>query len=889
MKRSVLRIASAALLAAGVLAGSAGIASAAESNVTRATLKNGMRIVVVRNTLAPVVTAMLHYRVGSNDQTIAGLAHAVEHTMFRGSRTLSSSQLMDTVDITGGNFDADTQAEVTRYFFTVPSQYLDIALRLERSRATGLLASQAGWEQERGAITQEVTQDNSNAFYRLFVKTQNAIVGGTPYAHNTLGTVNDFAHTIQAPQLQKFYATWYHPNNAIYLIVGNVDPQQTIAKIGSLFGDIPSAKLPTREPVNLRPVHSQLFRETSDQPFTLVLKGYRFPGFDSKDYAATEILSDILNSGRGEFANLVASGKGLGAEFQIQSFPKASVGVQFYAVPVTMKPEDADKLMRDVLNGYAKNGVPADLVQASKQREVAQLEYSATSIEGQAELWSQAVAVQGLVSPQSEIEALNAVTVSDVNRVAREYLNDAHVITGYAVPKNAGAVSAGSAPLAKENNAIPPSKHQPLPPWAQSILANLSVPAQTTHPIETTLPNGVKLVVQPEHSTNAVLLSGDIANNPQVQEPAGKEGVSDVMAGLFTYGSTSLDRIAFQTELDKIAANEQAGTSFSVQSLSKDFDRAVELLADNELHPRFEQQWFDIVKQQQVGALTGSVNSPDHLAEVAMNTALYPANDPLTRFSTPTSAGAVTLDDVKAWYANAYRPDLATIVVIGNVTPDQARATVAKYFGDWKSEGPKPNVFPPPAPPNKAATVNVPATGRVQSSVRLSQTIGLLRTDTDFAPMQVANTILTGGFYSSLLYHDLREVHGYVYNVNSSLNAGKVRSTFSVGYGSNPDKVLPAEQLVITDLQRMQTQPVEADRLLRAKAQLMGELPLREASYDQVAGQWLYYSRLGLPLDQSQIDARRALEVTSAQLQAAMRKWVRPGEFVRVVTGPASK
>jgi len=889
MKRSVLRIASAVVLAAGVFAGSAGIASAADNNVTRATLKNGLRVVVVRNTLAPVVTTMLNYRAGSNDQTIPGLAHAVEHMMFRGSKTISSSQLMDTVDITGGNFNADTQAEVTQYFFTVPSQYLDIALRLERSRATGLLATQAGWNQERGAIAQEVTQDNSNAFYRLFVKTQNAIVGGTPYAKNGLGTVKDFAHTIQAPQLQNFYSTWYHPNNAIYIVVGNVDPKQTIAKIDSLFGDIPAGKLPTRDAVKLRPVRSQLFRETSDQPFTLVLKGYRLPGFDSKDYAAAQILSDVLNSNRGDFANLVAAGKGLGAQFQVQSFPKASVGVQFYAIPVTMKPEDADKLMSGVLSGYAKNGVPADLVQAAKQREIAQLEYEATSIEGQAEQWSEAVAVEGAASPQAQIASLNTVSVADVNRVAREYLTDAHVITGYAVPKNAGAVSAGGGSLAKENNAIPPSKHEPLPVWARSVLAHLSVPAQTTHPTETTLPNGVKLVVQPEQSTNAVLVSGQIANNQQVQEPAGKEGVGDVMSGLFTYGSTTYDRIAFQTELDKIAANEQAGTSFSVQSLAKDFDRAVALLADNELHPRFEQQWFDIVKQQTVGELTGSINSPDHLAEVALNKALYPANDPLTRFATPSSVGTVTLDDAKAWYASAYRPDLTTIVVIGNITPEQARATVGKYFGEWKAEGPKPNVFPPAAPANSPSAVNVPATGRVQSSVELTQTIGLLRTDADFAPMRIANTILSGGFYSSLLYHDLREVHGYVYNVSTDLNAGKVRSTFSVSYGSDPDKVLPAERLVIADLQRMQTQPVEADRLLRAKAQMMGEIPIREDSYDEVANQWLYYSRYNLPLDQSQIDARRALSVTAAQLQAAMRKWVRPNAFVRVVTGPAPK
>ena len=157
------------LLAAG--------ANAASSDVARATLSNGLRVIVVRNTLAPVVTTVLDYEAGSDEQWIPGLAHATEHMMFRGSATLSSSQLMDAVGITGGHFDADTTPAITQYYFTVPSAYLDIALRAERSRATGLLMSQKLWAQERGAITQEVQQDQSNAFYRLFVKMQDRLIG----------------------------------------------------------------------------------------------------------------------------------------------------------------------------------------------------------------------------------------------------------------------------------------------------------------------------------------------------------------------------------------------------------------------------------------------------------------------------------------------------------------------------------------------------------------------------------------------------------------------------------------------------------------------------------------------------------------------------------------
>ncbi|MBV8727435.1 MAG: insulinase family protein, partial [Candidatus Eremiobacteraeota bacterium] len=138
-------------------------ASADSLPVTRATLPNGLKVVVVRDSLAPVVTTIMNYKVGGDDQPIDGLAHATEHMMFRGSKTISESQLSDISAITGGNNDADTQSEVTQFFFSMPSQYLDIALRLEASRARGLTLSQKAWDIERGAILNEVTQDNSIA------------------------------------------------------------------------------------------------------------------------------------------------------------------------------------------------------------------------------------------------------------------------------------------------------------------------------------------------------------------------------------------------------------------------------------------------------------------------------------------------------------------------------------------------------------------------------------------------------------------------------------------------------------------------------------------------------------------------------------------------------
>jgi len=190
-------------------------------------------------------------------------------------------------------------------------------------------------------------------------------------------------------------------------------------------------------------------------------------------------------------------------------------------------------------------------------------------------------------------------------------------------------------------------------------------------------------------------------------------------------------------------------------------------------------------------------------------------------------------------------------------------------------------------PPNAPSAVNVPATGRVQSSVGLVETLPIRRADPAWAQLELANAVLTGGFYSSLLFHDLREVHGYAYSVQSRVQAGRVRSTFRINYACDAGNIVPAEAQVQAVLTRLQREAIEPERLLRSKALLIGEIPIRESSYDGVTSQLIQYAALGLPLNQNVIDARAELDATPASVQAALARYVRPKGFVRVVTGPA--
>jgi zinc protease len=135
--KKYLRAAAVAALTIGLSFAALAPSFAQPLKVTRATLKNGLQVVVVQDPLAPVVTTMLNYRAGSNEQQYAGQAHALEHMMFRGTNDISQTQLFEISQLMGGFYDADTQAEITQYFFSVPSQYLDVALRLEADRMRG--------------------------------------------------------------------------------------------------------------------------------------------------------------------------------------------------------------------------------------------------------------------------------------------------------------------------------------------------------------------------------------------------------------------------------------------------------------------------------------------------------------------------------------------------------------------------------------------------------------------------------------------------------------------------------------------------------------------------------------------------------------------------------
>lgn len=861
----------------------------AETEVVRSTLNNGLRVIIVVDHLAPVAAVQINYLAGSNEAPAGfpGMAHALEHMMFRGSPGLSADQLATIMAAMGGESNADTQQTVTQYFVTAPAEDLEPALRVEAIRMRAVLASEDLWTKERGAIEQEVARDLSKPMYVFHTRLLAKMFAGTPYATDALGSKPSFDKTTGA-MLRKFHDQWYGPNNAILIITGDVEPARTMKMVQHIYGGIPSRTLPKRLHFKLAPLAPAVLDMKTDLPYGLAVVAYRLPGYDSPDYAAGLILSDVLDSQRARLYNLVTEGKAIYAGFSVEERVPATLGYAMAAYPKGDDGAELVKLLKGIIEDYSRDGVPAELVAAAKAQEIAEAQFAKNSTRGLAFAWSQAVAVEGRTSPEDDIKMIRRVTTADVSRVAQKYLHNEKAITAILTPRASGNPVDTAGSRSKEAFAPKGVKAVALPAWAKN-LETIKVPAPPPAPREFRLNNGLRLLVLPSQVSPTVSLYGEVRNRPDIQEPPGKEGVSSVLAKLFSYGTTTLNRLAYQKALDEIAANATAGTKFSLRVLSDKFERGAALLADNLLHPALPELAFRVVRRQGAGALAGERQSPDYHARRALLTALFPPSDPVIREATPETVKALSLDDVRAYYKKVFRPDMTTIVVIGHIEPERAHRVIAHLFGAWQDSGPQPDVDLPAVPPNKPSAHLIPDSSRMQDRVFLAQVGDLTRTSSDYYPLQVGMHVLSGGFYATRFFRDLREESGLVYTVGGQLVAGPNRSVLTIGYGCDPENVGKARAIIERDLRAIQQDEVSPDELKQAKILMLSQIPLSRASVKGIADLYLALARDRLPLNEPQRASSRIVGITAGEVRKAFARRIRPADLVQVTQGPAPR
>lgn len=393
-------------------------------------LANGLKVLLVESPKAPVVTVQIWYKVGSRNEVLgrAGLSHMLEHMMFKGTPKLGKGLFSKTIRKNGGNDNAFTSQDFTGYFENLAADRVDMALELEADRLRGLLLDDKEFQLEREVVKEERrlrTEDDPQSFLVESLFAQAFLMH--PYHWPIIGWFPDL-NAMTREDLKRHYDTYYVPNNATLVVVGDIKADTLLPTITRLFEPIPSRPLPAAQIVAEPEQHGErriVVKRDAQLPF--VMAGYRVPNFKDEDAYALTVLESILSHGKSSrlYRSLVYEQKSalaVGAEYNLL----ATDPELFYCFVVVKPGRTVEAVEQALYKEIAKlQAAPpqANELERAKNQVEAEYIFGQDSNFRQAMLLAQAETVgAGWQQVDRFVEQLRRVTAKDVQRVAARYL-----------------------------------------------------------------------------------------------------------------------------------------------------------------------------------------------------------------------------------------------------------------------------------------------------------------------------------------------------------------------------------------------------------------------------------------------------------------------------------
>jgi predicted Zn-dependent peptidase len=405
-------------------------------------------------------------------------------------------------------------------------------------------------------------------------------------------------------------------------------------------------------------------------------------------------------------------------------------------------------------------------------------------------------------------------------------------------------------------------------------------------PDEFTLDNGLKVLVVENHKLPRVSASLIIDNKPHAEE---KPATAALVSSLLGTGTENMSKDDFNEEIDFLGANVNFGSeSVYASSLSKFFPRVMELMAEGALKPKFTQEEFEAEKNKQIESLKSINKDVGSIASRVSAALAYGANHPYGEFATVENTEKVSLEDVKGFYKNYFKPANAYLVVVGDVKTSEVKKLAEKNFGSWEAGAPTAQELPQVANVNETQINLVDMPNAVQSELRLQNTIDLKMADEDYFPILVANQIL-GGSFGSYLNMNLREDKGYTYGARTSTGADKYASRF-VAQASVRNAVTDSAIVEsLKEIRRIKTEPVDAEMLENAKSKFAGDFVLRLEQPSTIANYALNIKTNDLDEDFYETFLEKINAVTTDDIQRVANKYYQTDNMRIVVAGKASE
>ena len=902
-RKSIFQLTVVTLLAATLSLGQAGfpyIGLAVQAQTTpvkqaalvqETILDNGLKVLIKPVRTAPAVSMYVWYKVGSRNEKKGetGLAHQLEHLMFKGTKA-RPVQFGQFFNLLGAQSNAFTTFDTTAYYATTGADKLDALLQLESDRMVNTVAGPEQLASEKTVVLSELDGYRNSPDSVLSEKIQETAFTTHPYRHTPIGDRDDVVKF--TPQMaQDFYQQNYGPNNATLVIVGNVDPKATLEKVKASFGQIPARAKPTTS-FPQEPPQTEERRVTVKQsgsvPILQML--YHAPKSTDPDIYALDLLDNVLNVGHSSRMYKALVETGIAASYSGDISPQVDPGwYELEAIPNSgTSLETLQQKMDAVLEQVKKEKVTPEELRRAKETARVSMFLGNDSIKNQAYALGYFETIYGdwrVIDKLSEHYA--KVTQEDLLRVAQKYLVSTNRTVGNFIPTSQGGIVSAT-------NPGKPESFSPSTPVDPATLAQYLPPlpktsnTQVAKPERGVLPNGLTYFILPNRSAPTVSVQLDL-NAGSGFDPKAKAGLASLTAGLLTSGTKTKSA----SEIARLLDNEgvrlgvsvrREKASLSAEALSEDTEKILKIGADVLRNPSFPLDEFNRKKARTLVGLKAELDDPGTVARRNFYQSLFSENHPFHSQPTPESIQSLTPQDLKKFHRQYYRPDNATLVVVGDVDPAQVKGWITEYLGTWKAQGKALQLTATTPQPNPKESV-IELSGKQQTEVFLGAP-GLSRKDPDFYAAQVLNQILGGDTLSSRLGKRVRDQLGLTYGIYSAFVTGKLAGPFIVVMQTNPQDTEKAIDETLKEINRFRMEGPTDVELANAKRSLIYEFPLEFLDNDDLGDIILSQEEYGLGRDYPERFNSLVDKVDQAAVKRIAEKILDPKMFTKIIVQP---
>ena len=867
------------------------------------TLPNGLKVVLHRDPSVPRVTVCVAYHVGSKNESAGrtGFAHFFEHMMFRGTKNVPNYDVP--LQETGAQSNAFTTEDMTVYFETVPSAYLDRALYLEAERLAFLPTAleQAKFDTEREVVKNERRQSVDNVPYGLAEEAllSHVFPPGHPYSWSVIGSMKDLGNASLA-DLQRFFAEYYSPSNASICLAGDFNPAEARRIIAYYFGVIPAGP-------QIRPVaaptpplrQAEVLNETDKVSQPRVYWAWPTVEDDHPDAPALHLLASVMTDGEASrlYRALVEDARVVSA-VDASSDTKEVAG--FFSLDATAaegktREQVEEALTKAIKDLEANPATAAELLRAQAKFERETFD-RLTSPLGRATMLATDFVQKGRPDfYRADYARYARVTAADLARVAKQYLTPPH-FTLNITPAQPGQPKSEAKPAGPLPGQVDPNgQFLPRavgggPDW--SLLPGPAASAAWIPPryVKTTLSNGIELWTVPWRTLPIVEVrmltpigTGD--------DPAGKSGLARLTATLLDNGTKAKTNSELTEELDALGASlgtaaSADNTTLALTVLARNLKPALALVGQVLTEPRFDPKDFDLERDLQLDEIRKGPDSPRWLAQRAQQALLFgqdhPYGNPSQGFE--ETVRAITLDDIRA-FQGRLAANRSKLIVVGDVEPKALVEMLEATLGAWKTTGPEVKPRPPITPKAEPGVIYlVDKPGAVQSIINVARP-WVDRKDPRYFATKVGNHIV-GDDFLSRLNANLREKNGYTYGAGSNFGFRRTGSIWAVNTSVRADVTAEALGEILGELDGLvKERPLTLDEIATARDAEARSFPESFDDPSSISAVMAAMAEYDLPINYLETFLLNLISVTDNQVRETILEVVAPNARRILVVG----